>query len=40
MVLELLMKKQVKIFYSNLLIKPTPRELQHFQEDYLVLVAP
>lgn len=33
-------KASQNLFISNLLIKPTPRELQHFQEDYLVLVAP
>lgn len=33
-------KASQNLFISNLLIKPTPRELQHFQEDYLILVAP
>lgn len=33
-------KASQNLFISSLLIKPTPRELQHFKEDYLVLVAP
>ena len=33
-------KASQNLFISNLLIKPTPRELQHFQEDFLILVAP
>ena len=33
-------KASQNLFISNLLIKPTPRELQHFQEDYLILAAP
>ena len=33
-------KASQNLFISNLLIKPTHRELQHFQEDFLILVAP
>lgn len=33
-------KASQNLFISNLLIKPTSRELQHFQEDFLILVAP
>ena len=33
-------KASQNLFISNLLIKPTARELQHFQEDFLILVAP
>ena len=33
-------KASQNLFISNLLIKPTPRELQHFKEDFLILVAP
>ena len=33
-------KASQNLFISNLLIKPTPRELQHFAEDFLILVAP
>jgi phosphoenolpyruvate carboxykinase (ATP) len=33
-------KASQNLFISNLLIKPTPRELQHFQEDFVILVAP
>ncbi len=33
-------KASQNLYISNLLIKPTPRELQHFQEDFLVLCAP
>ena len=33
-------KASQNLFISNLLIKPTARELHHFQEDFLILVAP
>ncbi len=33
-------KASQNLFISNLLIKPTHRELQHFAEDFLILVAP
>ena len=33
-------KASQNLFINNLLINPTVRELQHFSEDYLVLVAP
>ena len=33
-------KASQNLFIKNLLIEPTPRELQHFQEDFLILTAP
>ena len=41
MVLELSMKKQVKIYFiRNLLIRPKKEQLKDFKEDFLILVAP